>query len=613
MLRYGDQMGDTVSTTIAGPHSSAYNRFLLLVAGLGGLLYGVDVGIIAGALPYLEATSGLNAQQLSFVVAAVLMGTVISTLFAGLLSDRLGRKPVMILSGFLFAASIPVIALSHGYEPLILGRLCQGISAGLIGVVVPLYLAECLVPEQRGRGTAMFQWLLTIGIVAAAGVGIYFSLRVDEVAKLGNAELLYAFKDHAWRGIFWVSLPPGLLFVIGSFWVAESPRWLFRRGKQERALEALLRSRAPEQARIELDEMKRNLEAETTASRGRKVAESLLKRKYVIPFILACVILACNTATGINSIIGYNTTILIQSGLSDVQAHWGYILFTLVNALATVIGVVLVDRKGRKFLLSLGTAGVVASLLLTAFLFHRNERQRVDVPQAVQAMVDGQTSLNLEFTPAIERQWVTEAGHANLAGQPAALTIIYSYGDFSAATPVARSNQPQAVPVVLSRSSCVPANKVLAFFSDPFGNLDQARSAPLRIQHALITPLPGQDNGWVVAFSLFLFVGFYAMGPGICVWLALSELMPTRIRSNGMSIALVLNEAVSTFFAAIFLPTVGRYGYVLMFLVFAGFSVIYFVTVTFFLPETKGKTLEEIEGYFSASSSNKSAKEPTRA
>src|SRR5579864_1095784 len=122
-------MGDTVSTTIAGPHSNAYIRFLLLVAGLGGLLYGVDVGIIAGALPYLEATSGLNAQQLSFVVAAVLMGTVISTLFAGLLSDRLGRKPVMILSGFLFAASIPVIALSHGYEPLILGRLCQGISA----------------------------------------------------------------------------------------------------------------------------------------------------------------------------------------------------------------------------------------------------------------------------------------------------------------------------------------------------------------------------------------------------------------------------------------------------------------------------------------------------
>ncbi|HTV57932.1 MAG TPA: MFS transporter [Verrucomicrobiae bacterium] len=580
--------------------SSTYNRLLLLVAGLGGLLYGVDVGIIAGAVPYLEATSGLNAGQLSIVVAAVLMGTVISTLFAGLLSDRMGRKPVMILSGVLFAASIPIIALSHGYEPLILGRLCQGISAGLIGVVVPLYLAECLVPEQRGQGTAMFQWLLTIGIVAAAAVGMYFSLRVDEVAKTENARLLFAFKDHAWRGIFWVSLPPGVLFVIGSFWVAESPRWLFRRGRSERAMEALLRSRPPEGARIELEEMERNRETETAG--GRQARESLLKRKYVIPFLLACMILALNQTTGINSIIGYNTAILIQSGLSDVQAHWGYLLFTVMNALATMIGVMLVDRRGRKFLLSVGTAGVVASMLLTAALFHTSEKNRVDVPGALQTLADGQASLRFHFDPAEQQQWVSQAGRGDLAGRPAALTIIYSYGDFSASTPVVRSNQPEATMVTLDRANCIPANRVLAFFSNPFGSLSAARNAPLRIEHALITPLPGEANGWLVAASLFLFVAFYAMGPGICVWLALSELMPTRIRSNGMSIALLINEAIASFLAAIFLPTVGHYGYTLMFLAFAGFTAVYFVTVTFFLPETKGKTLEEIESYFSASS-----------
>jgi MFS transporter, SP family, solute carrier family 2 (myo-inositol transporter), member 13 len=595
------------------PHTNAYNRFLLLVAGLGGLLYGVDVGIIAGALPYLEATSGLTNQQLSIVVAAVLMGTVISTLFAGLLSDRLGRKSVMILSGILFALSIPVIALSHGYQPLILGRLCQGISAGLIGVVVPLYLAECLIPEQRGKGTAMFQWLLTIGIVAAALVGMYFSLRVEEVAKMGNAQLLYAFKDHAWRGIFWVSLPPGLLFVIGSFWVAESPRWLFRRGEKERALQALLRSRQPEQAQLELEEMQRNLEAETSASLRRKAAESLLKRKYVLPFLLACVILGLNQTTGINSIIGYNTAILIQSGLSDVQAHWGYILFTLVNALATVIGVLLVDRKGRKFLMSIGTGGIVVAMVLTALLFGRTEKHRVDVPQALQAMANGHSSVQFRFTPEQKREWVTEAGHGNLAGQPAALTVIYSYGDFSASTPVARSNQPQPEVVKLDRASCVPANSIVAFFTDPFANLKEAQTAPLHIQHALITPLPGRGNGWLVAGCLFLFAAFYAMGPGICVWLALSELMPTRIRSNGMSIALLINEAIASFIAAIFLPTVGRYGYASMFYAFAACTVVYFLTVTFFLPETKGKTLEEIEAFFSGSAPEETAKQPTNA
>jgi len=138
----------------------------------------------------------------------------------------------------------------------------------------------------------------------------------------------------------------------------------------------------------------------------------------------------------------------------------------------------------------------------------------------------------------------------------------------------------------------------VAFFSNPFGNLDAARSAPLTIDNAWITPMPSSQNGWLIALMLYVFVAFYASGPGVCVWLALSELMPTRIRSNGMSIALLLNQGVSTTLAAIFLPTVGRYGYATMFFVFAACTVIYFVTATFFLPETKGKTLEEIEAYF---------------
>src|SRR5271169_207359 len=260
-----------------------YNRFLLIVAGLGGLLYGVDVGIIAGALPYLEATSGFGAAQMSFVVAAVLLGSVISTLFAGLLADWMGRRSLMALSGILFVISIPMIALSHGYGPLVLGRLLQGISAGLIGVVVPLYLAECLTASSRGRGTGIFQWLLTLGIVIAALVGAYFSFRVDQVAKLGDAIKLLAFKDTAWRGIFWVSLPPGILFVIGSFMVAESPRWLLRRGKKEAAYTALLRSRTTSQADLELKEMLEVTAAEHgKSSRTSKASESLLRRKYVI-------------------------------------------------------------------------------------------------------------------------------------------------------------------------------------------------------------------------------------------------------------------------------------------------------------------------------------------
>lgn len=219
-------------------NKSGYNRFLLLVAGLGGLLYGVDVGIIAGALPYLEATSGLTAGQLSFIVAAVLAGSVISTIFSGMLSDWLGRKKMMIISGVLFVISIPMIALAQGFTPLVLGRLLQGISAGFIGVAVPLYLAECLGASNRGKGTGVFQWLLTLGICAAALIAMGFSTwlgGIESAVEKGTAtaQELFNAKNLAWRSIFWVSLPPGILFIIGAFIVSESPRWLFRKGPEK--------------------------------------------------------------------------------------------------------------------------------------------------------------------------------------------------------------------------------------------------------------------------------------------------------------------------------------------------------------------------------------------
>ena len=569
-----------------------YNRLLLLVAGLGGLLYGVDVGIIGGALPYLEATSGLSASQLSVIVAAVLLGSVISTLFSGLLADWLGRKPLMVIAGGIFVLSIPVIALSHGFGPLFLGRLLQGVSGGLVGMVVPLYLAECLSAQDRGKGTGAFQWLLTLGIFCAAVIGIYYSYRVTALISSSTPAALLSVKDQAWRRIFWMSMPPGLLFLIGSLFVAESPRWLFRRGRKQQALASLQRSRTGEQARIELEEM----EQTSVSSQGGVYKDSLLRRKYVLPFLLACVILFCNTATGINSIIGYNTDILLQSGLSDLHAHWGYVLFTFLNFLMTLIGMTLVDRKGRKFLLTLGTSGIIVCLLFVGILFRSIEKNRYDVRDSIQSRVGPDQKLLLHFDQS-DAKGLLPAN--TFASDRLALSVIYSYGGFEAATRAMRSAEGEA-PIPIDRQSSLPSSKVEAFFRDPFASLDEARTAPLKIEHAYISPLPDAVHGWLVALGLYGFVAFYALGPGVCVWLALSELMPTRIRSNGMSIALVINQMVSTTLAAIFLPVVGKYGYSMMFFLFCGFTLIYLLTAAFFLPETKGKTLEEIEAHFAA-------------
>lgn len=228
----------------------------------------------------------------------------------------------------------------------------------------------------------------------------------------------------------------------------------------------------------------------------------------------------------------------------------------------------------------------------------------MDCRAAVQALAGPSGDLTLQFDAAEAARLLAAQGYTGTAVQSkrASLAIIYSYGDFTAATSFVRSDDAAAKPIEITRASAVPGNRVEAYFKDPFADLNAARTAPLRIQKALVGAVPDAAHGWMVALGLYLFMSSYALGPGVVVWLALSELMPTRIRSNGMSIALVINQLVSTTLAGIFLPFVSQHGYSSMFFLFAGFTVVYLLVAVFFLPETKGKTLEEIEAHFEGKS-----------
>jgi MFS family permease len=588
--------------------------FLLFIAGMGGLLYGIDVGIIAGALPYLESTASvawrLSAQQLSFIVAAVLLGSVLSSLFAGALADWIGRRWGMVLAGVLFTLSIPLIALANGYMPLLLGRLLQGVSGGLIGVIVPLYLAECLHARQRGRGAALFQLLLTIGLVAAAVIGLLQAHSVESATAVAQhlgedqrASAVFAAKDHAWRSIFWWCLTPGIVFSAGALLLAESPRWLARKGRFEEARAALLRTRSTDEAEYELREIRQVLTPTTATSTGPAVSDSLLSRRYMLPFLLACLILALNQATGINSILAYVVNILNQAGLSGATANSADVVLKVVNALMTIVAVVLVDRKGRKFLLMLGTGGIVLSLLAAGLLFRSAEGQQRDVRPMLQARMQSD-SLTLRLDAETLQSFGAADAGANANGAPLQLTVAYSYGPFTNVQ--TRRSDDGALPVLrMNREDTVQPDSVIgAFFRklhlNPFANPEAGLRAPLRIERADLTAVPPAAHGWQVMLTMCVFVASFAVGPGVCVWLALSELMPTRIRSNGMSVALLINQFVSTMIAAVFLPTVGQYGYATMFFYGAGCTLLYFLTAAFLLPEAKGKTLEEIEARFAS-------------
>lgn len=589
--------------------TSLYNKYLLFIAGLGGLLYGIDVGVIAGALPYLQATTNYTAAQLSTVVAAVLLGSVLSSLFAGALSDLFGRKKVMILAGVCFVLSVPIICLPNGFAFLVAGRILQGAAAGLVGVVVPLYLAECLTADKRGFGTGMFQFMLTVGLVFAAAVGLYFASHVESVSAAEYATVaekgaaILAAKNFAWRAIFWACAVPGVIFSVGALFISESARWLFKKNRKDAALKALERSRGAEEARKEFAEMGVSSEDDgNVKEKADAPKDSLFQKKYIVPFVLAVVILACNQATGINSVLAYIVDVLKQAGLDGHVANQGDLTVKILNMVMTIVAMVLVDKKGRKFLLTLGTSGIIVGLLGVAALFLNSERKMVDYTSVVNPAAYSATRIESVVDEKTGLEVIDEA-----TGVPATKEVKYAF--FAEITPAevmglmkTETFVPAQVKFVYKLNGAVNVKTVVVREDTPASEreikIPAAEDQTFEIKSLEIGPLPSAANGWLVTLFFAIFIASFAVGPGVCVWLALSELMPNRIRAMGMSIALLINQGVSTVIAGTFLPVVGNYGYSTIFFFCAGCTVIYWITAVFFLPETKGRTLEEIEAHF---------------
>jgi cyanate permease len=412
-------------------------------------------------------------------------------------------------------------------------------------------------------------------VAASAGWCYTHQAEAAIIAAQGNPTLISEAENHAWRSMFLAMVYPGIVFFAGTLPLVESPRWLFRKARTADALKSLLRLCTPEQAETQLREME--LLAAKSNATSADTSDSLLQRKYVLPFILACVILTCTQTTGINSILGFLVVILKQAGMSPTHATQGDFVVKLLHCLMTIVGVALVDRKGRTFLLKIGTGGIICALLAGAFLFYSLESKRIDVRGEVQRAQRGNT-LTLPVGASMFDQ--------KTDGRPMALTVLYSYGN---------------------------GDKVAtALSSGELGGLriaPQAKEAgsPLTIKRAFYAPVATEMTGWLITLCLGLFFSFYSFGPGVVVWLALSELMPSRIRSTGMGIALLLNQGASTLIAALFLPVVGSFGYYAMFLFWAACTTLYFITAAFFMPETKGKTLEEIEESFDRGGSRKRA------
>ena len=573
--------------------SKSYLPYLVLVSGLGGLLAGIDYGIIAGALLYLDKTIPMTLAQQGFMVSIYVFGGAIAALFAGTLADLLGRKKMMIAGGVMFVASILLIFVSTGYLSLLGGRILMGLSGGVICVIVPLYMAECLPAHVRGRGTSAFQLLMTLGFVLAAFIATYYADIHEAAVKaaLGNSDAIFAADDAAWRHIFLTACVPGILFSFAALFLKESPRWLFRRNRVEEATTILELARSSEQAHLEIREMQeRSGQTSGGETKPGAAGGSLFQRKYVVPFVIACVVLACTQATGINSILSYAAKILQGAGLTAKQATFNLEIITGINCVVTLIGALLVDKLGRKVLLTIGTGGIIVCLTAAGLLFNSFESKRVDVLTQVRA------GLSADGRSLVVKADATLA--PSLADVPSQLSVTYKHEQetkphiasaFSNGAEE-RDRLLKVEPEIEKKWETVGGRKVEQTRVKDLGRLE--------ILQASYGPIASPGMGLWVTIILCGFIGFFAVGPGVCVWLALTELMPTRIRSTGMGVAMVLNNGTQ-FLSALFFPiVVGSHGFRAMFFIWAGCTVIYFITAAFFMPETKGKSLEEIEDYF---------------
>jgi sugar porter (SP) family MFS transporter len=330
--------------------NQAFIRRVSFIAGLGGILYGFDMGVIAAALIYVRDSFHLSTVMQEVLVIAVLIGVMIGALIGGTVADRIGRRKTLMWGAVLFILGSILAPLSPNVYVLFVARGLLGIAVGFTSVTAPVYVSELAPPQSRGMLIGLYQFALTLGIALADLVGYWFAA------------------SQGWRWMFGFGLIPAVLFLFMVLTVPESPRWLFVQNRLAEA-ESVLRSYTDEAgARLLLEDIRVSLMIKMER-RWRALWSPAVRGSLFIAIGFMVLI----PATGINAILYYGPQIFSLAGISsNKSAIFATLLVAITNVLATVIALVLVDRVGRKPLLYVGLGGMTSALLVLAFCFHQH-------------------------------------------------------------------------------------------------------------------------------------------------------------------------------------------------------------------------------------------------
>jgi MFS family permease len=504
---------------------------IALIVALGGFLMGFDASVISGVVGFIEVEFSLSKIQLGWSVSSLALTATVAMMVAGPLSDRVGRRPVLRLAAALFAASAIASALAPDFLSLVLARMLGGFGVGAALIIAPMFIAEMAPPESRGRLVSFNQLNIVVGI-SVAFFSNYLILTLGDSGAAWTEALRMA--EWNWRWMLGVELLPAVLYFGALLFVPESPRWLAMRGRDNEALAVLERVSGRTRAAADLQSIRESIEAE--AAYGKVNLRTLFHPSLRLVLVIGLSIGILQQITGINSVFFYAPMIFEQSGIGTNASFMQAVLVGLVNLVFTVVAMALIDRLGRRPLLGFGVTGIAASMLFLAWGFgsasYTLDRAAID-----------------SLPPEIDRQAISALVGETFESDTAFRETVYA----------------------------------------TIGQDDYKRLESQLVSSAI------ELNPMLILVGILGFVASFAVSLGPIMWVLFSELFPNRVRGLAISFSGLVNSTAAFLVTLIFPWQLEAIGNSATFLIYGMFAVIGLVFIMRILPETKGRSLEELE------------------
>jgi len=572
--------------------NALYSVFVALVVAIGGFLLGFDGVVNGGAVPFYRVTFGISDAPILIGLSssAIILGAIFGNFSVGFIIDKIGRKPALLITSILFMIGAGGTAISPSIGLFLCCKLIAGLGVGIAILVAPMYIAEIAPPRQRG-------WLVTFN-----QLNIVLGL---SVAMLSNYFILKSVLDPDlnWRWMLGVGFFPALLYFILLFLVPESPRWLIQKGRDEEGLKVLRKSCGDEEAEREFKNIKDAMH-ESGDEQQATLAE-LFSKKMRHVLLIGFGLAIFQQLSGINAVLYYAPMIFESAGSKMDTAFLMAIVIGVVFTIATIASMFMIDRLGRRPLLIIGCIIMMTSFFVVSYAFHKASYTITDSDietvgdQAFRGEIANQAKIKYPDDYIADSTDLTP-NVANLYKKGEIIGTI----ELNHPALVVAKRDTEVLRKVLASQGGKTFDKEIEFFSSIKSDLllqyqgDHKTTAGKRFSEVYkpsILKVAIHINSIMVLIGILGFIAGFSVSLGPVMWAMFSEIFPNRLRAKAIAVVGATNALTSFVVATVFPVELEYLGSATTYLLFGLFMVLCLIFVLKYIPETKGKTLEELE------------------